>query len=99
MCKLFSAMHQINLQFRWKSFNMDEFKESLKTRPKSFTGLFSRRPKQVAWLVSHCDTHSQREAYAKELKKHIQVDIYGACGMQCGRKDCFDNIAVSKKIR
>lgn len=31
-------------------------------------------------MVSHCNTHSQRETYVKELSKHIDVDIYGGCG-------------------
>lgn len=38
------------------------------------------RNKTAAWMVSHCNTHSQRETYVKELSKHIDVDIYGGCG-------------------
>jgi alpha-1,3-fucosyltransferase len=38
------------------------------------------KTKTVAWMVSHCDTHSQRETYVKELLKYINVDIYGRCG-------------------
>ena len=36
--------------------------------------------KMVAWFVSHCRTQSQREKYVAELKKWIQVDVYGLCG-------------------
>ena len=32
-----------------------------------------KKPKLVAWIASNCDTHSDREDYVKELKKHIQV--------------------------
>ncbi|CAN7982876.1 unnamed protein product, partial [Ixodes hexagonus] len=32
------------------------------------------------WLVSNCVTRGGREAYIEELRKHIQVDIYGYCG-------------------
>jgi alpha-1,3-fucosyltransferase len=42
------------------------------------------KTKSLAWMVSHCDTQSQRETYAKALAKHIDVDIYGKCGnMSC----------------
>ena len=44
----------------------------------------SKRLQKVAWLVSNCKTHSQREQYVKELSKYIQVDIYG----HCGKKEC-----------
>ena len=38
----------------------------------------------VAWMVSHCCTKSRREDYVKELRKHIDVDVYGDCGnLQC----------------
>lgn len=46
-----------------------------------------RHPKKklVAWFVSHCKTHSDRESYVKELQKYISVDVYGACGpLKCG---------------
>lgn len=43
-----------------------------------------RRP--VAWLVSACRTASQREKYVEELKKFIDVDIYGKCGLNCDDK-------------
>ena len=33
----------------------------------------------VAWIVSHCNTHSGRENYIAELKKYINVTIHGKC--------------------
>ncbi|XP_069127223.1 glycoprotein 3-alpha-L-fucosyltransferase A-like [Argopecten irradians] len=39
------------------------------------------RTKKVAWMVSNCFlVKSGRMDYARELGKHIQVDIYGQCG-------------------
>ena len=40
------------------------------------------RTKDIAWLVSHCNTTIKREDYVKELKKYkgLQIDIYGGCG-------------------
>jgi len=44
------------------------------------------KTKQVAWLVSNCNAKNNRLAYAHELAKYIEVDIYGACGnLQCNR--------------
>ena len=47
---------------------------------------------RVAWFASHCTTQSKRELYAKELAKHIPVDIYGTCGkLRCGSKMNLSN--------
>merc|ERR1719195_1968471 len=39
-----------------------------------------QKTRGIAWIVSHCHTNMQREDYVMELQKHIDVDIYGACG-------------------
>ena len=44
---------------------------------------WAKRPRMIAWVVSHCDTKSKREHYVDELKKHVQVDIYDKCGKPC----------------
>ena len=38
------------------------------------------KPKMAAWFVSHCNTQSKREMYAKKLRRYIDLDIYGKCG-------------------
>jgi len=48
----------------------------------------THKTQQVAWMVSHCDTHGLRETYAYQLSKFIPVDIYGACGnLTCERNE------------
>lgn len=51
------------------------------------------KTKKVAWFVSNCGARNGRRQYADELGKHIQVDIYGACGpLKCPRhnsEQCF----------
>ena len=44
----------------------------------------SSRKKDIAWMVSHCITHSKREDYVNEMKKfkHLQIDIYGQCALR-----------------
>jgi hypothetical protein len=35
-------------------------------------------------MASHCPTVGRREDYVKELRKFIEVDVYGDCGeLQC----------------
>ena len=34
----------------------------------------------VAWLVSHCITMNHREDYVRQLKQHVDVDVFGECG-------------------
>ncbi|XP_030375313.1 glycoprotein 3-alpha-L-fucosyltransferase A [Scaptodrosophila lebanonensis] len=52
------------------------------------------KTKKVAWFVSNCAARNARLQYAHELQKHIEVDIYGACGnFQCARSNsdkCFE---------
>ncbi|CAG2214580.1 FUT-1 [Mytilus edulis] len=53
----------------------------------NYTKIFKEKNKDIAWIVSHCQTNSRREEYVKELQKYIQVDIYGRCGhLKCGKR-------------
>jgi alpha-1,3-fucosyltransferase len=46
-----------------------------------------KRPKKIAWFVSNCGTSSQRERLYNEIRKYVQVDVYGVCGeLSCPRK-------------
>ena len=40
------------------------------------------KAKDIAWIVSHCETVNLREKYASQLKAlhRLKVDIYGSCG-------------------
>lgn len=62
-----------------QGYDPTQFAISLKTRKREFHAL-AHRPKGIAWLVSHCNSDSERERYVNELRKHIQVDIFGQCG-------------------
>ncbi|XP_055373371.1 glycoprotein 3-alpha-L-fucosyltransferase A [Condylostylus longicornis] len=52
------------------------------------------KTKKVAWFVSNCGARNGRLAYAHELQKYIDVDIYGSCGSyKCSRNTadkCFE---------
>ena len=64
----------------------------------------STKGKLVAWMVSNCGTHSQREHYVQELRKHIPVDIIGECGkLKCKRTEgdknrCLRDISKEYKF-
>jgi alpha-1,3-fucosyltransferase len=75
-------------------------------RPRLPSDTVSNKTKSVAWMVSHCKTHGQRETYAKELSKYINVDIYGRCGnLTCAKHSlhhsdpkCYDMIELTYKF-
>ena len=59
------------------------------------------KTKKVAWFVSNCGARNTRKEYALELSKHIDVDIYGACGpLRCSRRDskCFNMLNSDYKF-
>ena len=47
---------------------------------KNYSEIFRKKTKDVLWIVSHCSTESKREKYVRQMKKIIQVDIFGSCG-------------------
>lgn len=47
---------------------------------KPLLNIIRNKTKLVAWIVSNCDSKSGRNSYANQLKKYINVDVYGACG-------------------
>lgn len=38
------------------------------------------KKKTAVWLVSNCATPGNREGFVENLKKYIDVDVYGTCG-------------------
>lgn len=65
--------------------------------------LVRRKKKSVAWFVSNCFTSSERERYVAELKKYIEVDIFGTCGtLECvNRLECcksLDHFVIVLKL-
>ncbi|XP_034833165.1 alpha-(1,3)-fucosyltransferase C-like [Maniola hyperantus] len=80
------------IDMKWPELN--PINEELKVK-------LSSKSKAAAWLVSHCNTKSQREIYVDELQKELvsygwTVDIYGKCGtMTCPKSEthtCFKKI-------
>ena len=70
---------------------------------KEFEGrnwLGSKR-KMAAWFVSNCGTRNGREMYVAELRKYLDVDMYGRCGsLRCPRsfQGCFDMLKTDYKF-
>ncbi|WAR02289.1 FUCTA-like protein, partial [Mya arenaria] len=59
------------------------------------------KTKKVAWFVSNCEAANSRLEYAKELSRHIQVDIYGKCGThKCprGKDACLQMLKKDYKF-
>lgn len=69
----------------WMPYDRGAFLDTLPTKPASFHAL-AKRPKMVAWIASNCEAHNGREKYVEELKKYIQVDVFGKCGeVECSQ--------------
>lgn len=53
-----------------------------------------KKKKMAAWFVSNCRSKSKRQQYVEELKKYIDVDVYGRCGTKkCPRSStekCYE---------
>ena len=66
----------------------------------SLRQLLAGKTKKVAWFVSNCRTDSYRELYVSKLRKHIEVDVYGACSnTTClSRVPCYNMLARDYKF-
>lgn len=89
--------HSRNDVHSWKPFNYTEFHSTLHQRPAEFLEL-AQRPKLVAWIVSNCHTNSERELYVKELSKHINVTIFGGCGLEKCQENCDQIVQTNYKF-
>ena len=58
------------------------------------------RTKDIAWIVSHCETVNLREEYASQLKAlhSLKVDIYGNCGDQFLPKSQIDDVVQRREF-
>ncbi|KAL1479346.1 hypothetical protein MTO96_051921 [Rhipicephalus appendiculatus] len=60
------------------------------TLPKvDLKALWKSKNKTAVWMVSHCVTEGAREVFVAELRKYVDVDVYGECGdYECGDYEC-----------
>ena len=59
------------------------------------------KKKKVAWFVSNCNfIKSHRSEYANELRKYIQLDIFGRCGSRTceDKKACYRMLSSDYKF-
>lgn len=55
---------------------------------KDYRSIMGNKTKAVAWMVSNCNPQSQRSKYVMEMKKYIDIDIFGRCSkLKCPRND------------
>lgn len=64
----------------------------------NYTLLFSKKTKDVAWVVSNCNTISKRMEYVKRMQQVINVDIFGNCGKPCVGNDCIQALSNAYKF-
>ncbi|CAG2109449.1 unnamed protein product [Medioppia subpectinata] len=61
--------------------------------------LFDNKSGSVAWIVSNCHTSGNRETYVNDLRKHIDIDIFGMCGQHDCPRDGTCLSAIVKKYK
>ncbi|KAH7935523.1 alpha-(1,3)-fucosyltransferase C [Rhipicephalus sanguineus] len=58
-------------------------------KPQSTPSVRTKRPKLLAWVASRCHSASHREVLVSELRKHVDIDVYGRCGdLKCVDDPC-----------
>ncbi|KAI9563032.1 hypothetical protein GHT06_010489 [Daphnia sinensis] len=77
------------------------------THSRSVKNYAANKTRSIAWMVSHCETSSNRESYVTQLSKFIPVDVYGKCGdLSCPRNEanwvsdpkCYDMLEAKYKF-
>ncbi|GFR86375.1 alpha-(1,3)-fucosyltransferase 6-like [Elysia marginata] len=61
-----------------------------------YVSIAKSKTRTATMFASHCKPPSGRDTYVQEMQKHIDVDIYGACGtLRCPKSD---NAVCDQKI-
>ncbi|XP_048730078.1 alpha-(1,3)-fucosyltransferase C-like [Ostrea edulis] len=57
---------------------------------RNYAEVFSKKNKVGVWMSGHCPVPSRRKSYVQELKRFMEVDMYGTCGTRiCKTKSPF----------
>ena len=54
-----------------------------------------QKTKMIAWFVSNCKSQSKREDYIHQLRRFIDVDVYG----KCSNKSCVDVLECQAMLK
>ncbi|XP_069125727.1 alpha-(1,3)-fucosyltransferase C-like [Argopecten irradians] len=77
-----SYRRDADIHYPYGTFNAKKYQGDLEKQSNKLYKKWQNKPKNIVWMVSHCNTSGQRSLYVKELKKVINVDVYGKCGIQ-----------------
>jgi hypothetical protein len=82
LSKKWSKMFDWSATYRSDSEIVNQRLTKLTEKPsnKNYSNIFSKKRKFAAWVVSNCETQSNRHLYVKELQRYVQVDVFGKCG-------------------
>ena len=106
VAKQWTSLFNYTMTYRFDSDFMYPYSTIVRTnkdqiRVKNYENIFKEKSREALWFVSHCKTASKRENYVKELRKELNVDIYGGCGKKppCpkGSHSCFNDLAKKYK--
>ena len=76
----YTMTYSIHADFYLPYGKCEEIESNPAMVSKQIDDIVKNKTDLVSWLVGHCGTSSMRENYARELMRHIPVDLYGDCG-------------------
>ncbi|XP_067649914.1 glycoprotein 3-alpha-L-fucosyltransferase A-like isoform X1 [Haliotis asinina] len=79
----------------WRPYGMVRKRPS-RLKRKNYEKLVKEKTNSVAWFVSRCVSHSQREKYVDELQRYVDIDVFGRCGDNKCDKDCYEKLKSYK---
>ncbi|XP_002168730.3 glycoprotein 3-alpha-L-fucosyltransferase A [Hydra vulgaris] len=93
----FKSLRQWNSLFNWTmTYRLDSdipipYVHTCKKRNSKVNllkkDIMGKKKKLAAWMVSNCNSQSQRNQYMNELLKYIPVDIFGKCSALFGQNN------------
>ncbi|KAG9478295.1 hypothetical protein GDO78_013343 [Eleutherodactylus coqui] len=94
--KMLDNLFNMTMTFRRDSDIYEPYgwMEPLKKRGQNFT--IPNKSKLVSWVVSKWYSGAPRIAYYEELKKHINIDVYGAKHKKLSMNDFYNTISQYK---
>ncbi|KAI8969257.1 hypothetical protein BDF20DRAFT_839194 [Mycotypha africana] len=75
----YSMTYRLDSDFPWGYFEDPQKLIGIMEKPPLVSKDKKRTSAPIAWIVSNCNAQNYRHHYVQELKKWIDIDIYGHC--------------------
>lgn len=91
----FKNLYWTNSGLYWKDSNLTSYEKNKYDK----RDIYSTKNDFSVSLISNCGDYAKfRIDYMLELKKYINLDIYGGCGIKCPVKECREHLSKKYKF-